>query len=152
MWPFNQVDKRKAIFVKMIGGVETRLGSAKLDSTVSSVSFKGTPYPINISEPAYRNKNKFFYYIDIGDRNTIDTDKKSKEYKDSESNGGQLQLMSTTKQTDSVAYDLLFNREIIKQILTSLGKTTWSAPLLICIVTMVMGLFGGMVLAHFIKF
>ena len=98
------------------------------------VSFRKRTYVIDLLRPAYREKNRYCYMMDV------DT--------------GQKFVGTTPMPISAKLLDAILRQEIAKQLVAGLGgvKGNWTLAIIIGLICAVSGILGGIIIGQFISF
>lgn len=120
-------DRRRVLFVKRIAGIQTVIGKKNIKSSTERVTFNKRQYPIDTKYPSYRTKKFYMYVLNV--------------------ETGQLYFQANVEnKIDSRLMDMIFNQEIVKQIVSSLT----TKPMLDNIIMVLMGIGMGMAIGYII--
>jgi hypothetical protein len=126
-------DRRRVLFVKRIAGVQTVIGKRNIKSSTERVTFQKRQYPIDTRYPSYRTKKFYMYVLNI--------------------ETGQLYFQANIEnKIDSRLMDMIFNQEIVKQIVSSLTTKPFMESIVMIIMGICMGVALGYILGNFIPF
>lgn len=127
------IEKRKVFYVKKIGNVYNvfkrhTIGTNKVkrEATIGEHTFN-----FDMGKPAYRNRNKSFYFVDVDE--------------------GQIAL--NTKENPEISAKLLqatLKEEVGKQLVAGLDSNPFMGNVLMLIIGIIIGLLGGYILGQFI--
>jgi hypothetical protein len=123
-------DKYKVKFVHMVSEVPHVLSTRKVKKFQSSVSEKGMTFTLDWNQPAYRQKNTFFYMIDI--------------------EKGQLLINARDEQkvVSPEATHMVIKRSGIRQLVMSMEKRKMGEIILYVILGVIAGVLGGYILGN----
>jgi hypothetical protein len=126
-WSIDGKDKRKIFYVRNMNGILSVLMRKNLKINAVTAGLKGRTFPFDIGRPAFRNKNTFYYIVDV--------------------EKGQINFNTDIKPPVAPElWDAVMNRHIIKDLVSSLESPEIWASLLYIILALVAGLGLGAVL------
>lgn len=123
-------DKYKVKFVHMVSEVPHVLSTRKIKKFQTTVSEKGMAFTIDYNQPAFRQKNTFFYMIDI--------DK------------GQLLINAHESQkiVSPEATHMVIKRSGIRQLVMSMEKRKMADIVVYIIISAIAGILGGFIIGN----
>ena len=123
-------DKYKVKFVHMVSEVPHVLSTRTVKKFQTSVSEKGMTFTIDFNQPAFRQKNTFFYMIDI--------------------EKGQLLINARDEQkvVSPEATHMVIKRSGIRQLVMSMEKRKMGEIILYVILGVIAGMLGGYIVGN----
>jgi len=126
-WSFSGRDKRRLLYIRTISGVPTVIRRKKIKGNLIKFTYNKRTFPFDMSRPAFRIKNTFFYICDV--------------------NKGQLHFDIDVKSVVAPELlDAILNRHIVKDLVSGLENPAILGYLIYVILGAGLGLSVGYIL------
>ena len=127
---FTRKDKRILCHVTKMSGVLTVVKKRKIPPHNDKATYRKTAFPFDIGNPAYRVKNKFYYFVDT--------------------KVGQLSFNAIKTPMSTKLLDLILNQEIVRQIIGTFKIRATSEMIMFMLLSLGMGLALGFIIGNFV--
>lgn len=127
----NRKDKRIVLFVTKISGIETVVKRKAMKPHEENIQFRGgTSFPFDINQPAFRNKQTFYYLVNI--------------------HTGQKTFDSSKIPISIKLFDMIMRQEIVAQIVGALKKRPMFENIIMVLMGIGMGAGIGYIIGNFL--
>jgi hypothetical protein len=122
----SKYDRRIIFYGRKIANVFTVFRVNKFKGNIKQAGYKKSLFPFDMSKPAFRRKNKWYYFVDV--------------------ENGQISLGDTRTVMSPKLFDLIVKKELGKQLVSVLE----SVPLLGNLIMMLLGIGLGVAVGYII--